>query len=286
VTWRIDEPVLMGQPLPCLWGDEQIGAMFACGDTINAGRLYFSNGNNPDSTKETNYIDITSSSEQLMNGVVYNGRSYVFSTERFFEILPDGQGGFRSQQVPGEGGLFARWAITREPAPFIAYLSKTGINLTTGGSTMSLTDADLYPIFPNEGNAGTTTNNVPAPSMSDATKLRLSYYEEILYFDFQSSSTYYTLCYFFDLGAFSRGEAPGGWFFDSYTPGVVFHYGEEGQVNSLLVGGSDATTGKLYQYTGNTDGGTGIACTILTPSRDQGDARANKFYGDIMLDAD
>src|SRR5439155_6319680 len=153
-------------------------------------------------------------------------------------------------------------------------------------STISLTDADLYPIFPNEGNAGTTTNNVPAPSMSDATKLRISYYEEILYFDYQSSSTYYTLCYFFDLGASEKGGAPGGWFFDSYTPGVVFHYGEEGQVNSLLVGGSDTTTGKLYQYTGNSDGGTGIACTILTPSRDQGDARSNKFYGDIMLDAD
>src|SRR5439155_13347674 len=152
-------------------------------------------------------------------------------------------------------------------------------------STISLTDADLYPIFPNEGNAGTTTNNVPAPSMSDATKLRISYYEEILYFDYQSSSTYYTLCYFFDLGASEKGGAPGGWFFDSYTPGVVFHYGEEGQVNSLLVGGSDTTTGKLYQYIGNTDGGTGIACTVLTPSRNQGDARLNKLYGDVMVDA-
>src|SRR5439155_10872695 len=160
VTWRIDEPVLMGQPLPCLWGDEQLGTMFACGDNVNPGRLYFSNGNDPDGTKETNYIDITSSSEQLMNGAVYNARGFVFSTERFFQTRPDGQGGWIAEQIPGEGGLFARWALTREPAPILAYLTKTGINITTGGSTTSLTDADLYPIFPNEGNAGTTTNNV------------------------------------------------------------------------------------------------------------------------------
>lgn len=100
-------------------------------------------------------------------------------------------------------------------------------------------------------------------------------------------STQYTLSFHFDLAAFSRGEAPGGWFFDSYTPGVVFHYGEEGEaINSLLVGGIDTTTGRLYQYAGNTDNGTAVACYIQTPSKDQGDPRENKLYGDAMVDAD
>src|SRR5678816_1936598 len=94
----------------------------------------------------------------------------------------------------------------------------------------------------------------------------------------------HTLLFFFDLGAFARGEAPGGWFYDNYTPGAVFHYGEEGQsVNALLIGGANATSGHLYQYAGNSDAGVAIPCSVQTPSRDQDEPRQHKLYGDIML---
>ncbi len=96
-----------------------------------------------------------------------------------------------------------------------------------------------------------------------------------------------SLAFFFDLKAFASGEAAGGWFYDQYTPGAVFHYGEEGPgISSLLIGGVGTTTGHLFQYAGNDDAGQDISCAILTPSRDQGDPRLHKLYGDIMLDAD
>jgi len=93
-----------------------------------------------------------------------------------------------------------------------------------------------------------------------------------------------TLLLAFDAGAVSRGDAPGGWWWDVYTPNMVMHYGEEGpSVHSLLLGGND---GRLYQYTGSSDNGSPISIAFTTPSLDQSDPRTNKLYGDIMLDSD
>lgn len=280
-TWRIDEPTILAQPLPCLW--EWDNTFFACGDLTNPGRLYYSNPNS-EATLPQNYLDITSPSEPLMNGVQYNVRAYVFSSENFIQILRTGSPTqrFRHENIPNGKGLFSRWAFTREPAPFIDFLSRDGMYRTTGGAPISVTDADMYPLFPNEGNIGTATNGVGAPNIvaAQANYLRVSYYDNYTYFDYaQVSSGYATLI----LQSNSNNE-PVGWFWDVYTPNVVMHYGEEGSgIHSLLVGTTDT---HLYQYAGNSDNATAFSLEFTTPSRDQGDPRSNKLYGDIMLDAD
>jgi len=77
-------------------------------------------------------------------------------------------------------------------------------------------------------------------------------------------------------------EGRRGWFFDTYTPTINVHYGEEGSsVHSILCGGKN---GGIYQLTGDSDAGSAVACKVTTASRDQGDTRHNKLYGDIMLD--
>lgn len=79
-------------------------------------------------------------------------------------------------------------------------------------------------------------------------------------------------------------EGRSGWFYDVYTPGIIIHYGEEGSnQHSILCGGSD---GNVYQMTGNSDAAIAVPCQVTTASRDQGDTRYNKLYGDIMLDCD
>lgn len=95
-----------------------------------------------------------------------------------------------------------------------------------------------------------------------------------------------TLLQAFDSGASvdSSGQSSGigGWFWDTFNPNIVIHYGEEGAgVHALLLGGND---GHLYQYLGNDDDSIPISLDITTPSRDQGDPRANKYYLDSMLD--
>jgi hypothetical protein len=305
VVWTITEPTILAQPLPCLWFDAQNNVFFACGDIVNPGRLYYSNPS-METTVPANYLDVTSPSEPLMNGLAYNIRSYIFSSENFFQILSTASFealaqnslissasiAFEAQKIPNGKGMFSQWGLTREPSPVICFLSKDGINMSTGGAPIALSDADLYELFPNEGQLGVTINGIAPPNViqAQAANLRLTYYDEYLYFDYvDTTGTRATLALAFDLGAATRGEAPGGWLWDVYMGnpdggGVgVFHYGEEGSgVHALLIGGSD---GNLYQYAGFSDNGNAISMEFSTPCRDQGDPRSQKLYGDIMLDA-
>lgn len=280
VQWKVDEPTILAQPMPCLW--EWDGTFFGCGDTVNPGRLYYSN---PDSetTTPTNYLDLTSPSEPLMNGVQYNIRSYVFSTENLIQILQTGDPvrPFRHEQIPGGKGLFSRWALTREPAPFIDFLSKDGIYRTAGGASVNITDNDLYPLFPNEGNLGNNVNGILAPDIvsAQATTFRISHYDGFTYFDYMTQSGGRATLVNADIS-----ESGSSWFWDVYTPNVTFHYGEEGSgVHSLLCG---STGTKIYQYAGVSDAGTAFSMELTTPFRNQSDPRLNKLYGDIMLDSD
>lgn len=281
VSWRIDEPTILAQPLPCLWEWDNI--FFACGDPTNPGRLYYSNPNS-ETTKPINYLDITSPSEPLMNGLQYNIRAYVFSSENFVQILRTGNPAqpFRHEQIPNGKGLFSRWAFTREPAPYIDFLSRDGIYRTNGSAPISVSDEDLLPLLPNEGNIGSATNGIAAPNIvaAQAVYLRVSYYDSYTYFDFANVGGGYSTLILVS----APDGSPRGWLWDTYTPNVIMHYGEEGSgVHSLLVGTTDT---HLYQYAGNSDNGTAFSMELTTPSRDQSDPRSNKLYGDIMLDAD
>ena len=286
VPWVIPEPILVSQPLPCLWMSPEDNIWFGCGDTTNPGRLYWTEPGS-EGTSDRNYKDITAPSEPLMNGVHYNGRDYVWSTERMFQVFnrgrgPDGTLIMEPQEIPNGKGLFARWAITRTPGPQIQFLSKDGIYTTDGGTPVSLTDEWLYPLFPTEAQTSSAVNSVRAPNISSTNqeRLRLNFCVDYLYFDYLNSSNEAAcLVYVPELN---------GWFYDEYgSLGVVFHYGDEGtNVRQILTGDSTIGTSLMYQFTGNTDNGTAIACQIRTPSRDQGDPRENKYYGDIMVDSD
>lgn len=276
VTFRIDEPLLLGQPLPCLWGDEDFGTTFACGDPANPGRLYVANHLDPDSTRDTYFIDITSPSEPLQNGLIWNGRSYVYSSERGFQILPDSSAipPYRIEEIPGTGGLFNRWGLDRSSAaPFMTTLVKDGINANTGGIAKSLTDEDLYPLFPNEGNIGILVNGVPPPSIiaNEVPNLRAAYYDNYIYFDYTVTGLVITSCpvspiqtgtpfsfQFTEVG----GVAPFTWIVSagSLPPGLTLS-------SSGLLSGTPTTPGSFSYVVQVTDGngnvGT-ISCLLVT----------------------
>ncbi len=284
VTFRLEQPTLLGQPMPVMWGPlagETAIFLFACGDPFQPGVVFITKGNDPDSAPEQFHVEVTSPSEPMISGVVYDGRVYAFSSERRFALYPSFGGAniFTPLEIPGGKGLFSRWMLA--VGPKIWFGSKDGIYETEGAGQKSITDEDLHEFFPGEGRAprsvtiGTTT--VDPPDFSRVSDLRLSYYDRILYFDFvDTSNNRRTLLYD------TRTE---GWFIDQYTPGVIVHAGEEGRgLNSLLLGGVD---GKVYQASGSADDdGTAIACLVLTPSLDLADSRAKKLLGDIVVEAD
>jgi hypothetical protein len=198
VTWEVPEPILQSQPMPCFWGP-LAETFFGCGDPVNPQRLYWTNVGDADSTQQNNWRDITTPSEPLMNGLVYNGRSYVWSSERFFQVIPDGQDAagniisWNYVEIPSGKGLWARWAFTNPqsmPGDVIYFLGKDGIYATDGGTPSDSTAEDLRPLFPNEGNLGETINTVPFPYMvtGAAQHFRLSYYDDYMYFDYPDNT--------------------------------------------------------------------------------------------------
>lgn len=274
VTMFIEAPIITSQPLPCLWGPLDT-TLFACGDTLNPGRLYYT-GVNSEGCADSDFYDVTSASEPLMNGCLYNGRSYVWSSERFFQIIPQGPNSpirYTVQEIPGGKGLFSRWALAVGPLMYTLYQS--GIYASDGSPQQSITDDKLYPLFPTESILGQSVGPIGAPNIdiSQSTSLRLNYAVDFLYFDYVDiNSNKCTLAF--------NGK---GWFYDTYGVGINFHYEDEGvSVRAIFLGGAD---GNLYQYSSFTsDAGNLITFEIDTPARDQGDDRALKLFGDLILD--
>jgi hypothetical protein len=287
-VWSVESPYLVGQPLPCAWGPYGGGqsgeVIFAVGDIYRPGALYWTNGNNPDGASDTNYLEITSPSERLQNGCLLDGASFVFSTERMFSVRPAfSQEGlsFTALEVGGGRGLWARWAIA--VGPKIWYLSRDGIYETTGGASVCITDEDLYPLFPHEGQAGKTVNGIKPPNMTGSeTSLRLSYAFGYLYFDYVASDgSAWSLVY---------DTTARAWMLDRYLEGTGFsamfgRYADEypGSSTVWASGGANA----IFSYGGVTDGAsTAINSEVWTPAVDAGDSRAEKQWGDNILDCD
>jgi hypothetical protein len=225
-SYEIPNPVLLGRPLAFFWGPYGEGQTalfgFACGDPLNAGTLYITKGNAFDSTSDAYQIDITSPSEPLVNGCMFGVQSFVFSTKHDFMLLPsfDGVNLFEALQV-AEGdtaGLYAPWGLA--VGARIYKIVKDGIVASAGGEPESITNADLYPLFPHDGNPGVAVNGYQPPDMTQVSRLRLCAYDGMLYFDYVAlNGANCTLVY---------DEKTGAWSEDIYTPPAIMHYGEDG----------------------------------------------------------
>jgi hypothetical protein len=165
VDWVVQAGTLQsGQPLPHLWGPYGIGQsgsyIFACGDPNARGTLYWTNGNDPDSTDLVNNIIVTSPSEKLVTGCVYDGQPYCWSTERQFSIFPSLTifGQFTTQEVAGAKGCWLEWSLSVQSNGFsdqsVTWRGKDGIyDFSNTGGLTRLSDP-LYPFFPHDGAPG------------------------------------------------------------------------------------------------------------------------------------
>lgn len=282
-SYRIANPVLQGKALPFVWGPFQ-GVFFGCGDILNPGNLYWTNGNDPDSASSLNSQEVTSPSEPLLNGFTHDGRAFVFSSERLFSIYPSVSDNTRWEilETPCQRGMWTNWCYCttgeKQGGGYVYFLAKDGIYRTQGATGENITDADLYPLFPHEGDntQGVTANGLLPVDMTQRTYLRLAHSRGYVYFDYKDTEgTRRTLTY---------EEASNCWYPDSYTPGLRMHYGEEGREAGRLLAGSD--TGRIYVSGGNTDAGTGISCQARTRSEDWDEPSVQKLIGDAQIDLD
>jgi hypothetical protein len=297
--WTMPNPEVARYPLQRIfgpWGAGQAGEfIFAVGDTNRPGALYWTTGNRPESHSPAGVLDLTSSADPLMNGVIYDGTPYVFSANKMFRVFPSFGAAslFSAVEVPNGCGLFGKWAIA--VGPKLWTVQRDGVyEFEPGSEPRNITDQALYPLFSHEGVTslsvytpdGLKDITISGPDFSQPDELRLSYCQDgFLYFDFiDRDANRRTLVY--DTNP-AKLQHRGGWVsIDDYTPAVHYHYGEGGESNrEILLGCSDGRI-RLYDGASDSDGETGITCHIRTSSRDQGNPRARYHYGDVELDYD
>ena len=274
-NFAILEPTLLSQPLPSLWGDAN-GILFACGDTRNPGALYWTWPYDPDRHSDTNVLFVTSGSEILQNGFVWDGVPFVFSSNQLYVLQVDPNTGKVAAFItPCGRGLWARWAFCWTPEG-IAFVASDGIYLSAGGGqAVSLTDVALYPLFPHDGIPGVAVNGFNPPDMATPARLRLAYVNGWLYFDYTTT------------GGVSRTMAmrmsDRSWWPDVYGVGVQARYSAQGNgVYEELIGG---TNGSVYNPSGILDAAAAIPCTVQFVENMQ-DTRRQKLLRDLMIDAD
>lgn len=297
-----------GAALPHIWGPYGIGSggafVFGCGGSnTDAGTLYWCNGNDPDSTDIVNSVVVTSPSEPLRGGCIYDGTPFCWSTERMFRIYPGTiPGQFTTQEIPGGKGIWAEYSLTVQSNGIsdqsVTWVGKDGIyDWSNSAGLQCLTNRDLYPFFPHDNQAGqnlltlfpfiTESHPVNAPDFTLAANIkyhRLCWFMGELFYDFPSivsaANVYHTL-------VFDSKQCKGWVSLDQYSNGVAAATaspvcrGIEIAANNMKLGVGNW----ILDYTGTNDAGIAVPCRLITRQDDQGDPRGLKLYGDYMFDA-
>jgi len=276
LTYEIPEPILAAQPLPYMWGPtDNINFAYAVGDPLRPGTLYWCKGSNLDSAPDTNQQDVTSPDEALVNGAISGGLGVLFSIKRGWLILPN----FASATATATGTTGSTWTLQESSITRGLYIPRCvvvsgggliffrvadGVHVSSYGSaSQSITDQDLYPLFPHESSdSGTsvpqpiTRNGVTIYPPNDALPAgqRFSVINQFMYYDYlDATSTPRTLVY--DIEAH-------GWILDTYTPPVTIHSPSDGQSKQgVLIGCSDFTVRQMAS-----NGTETISGVVATPA--------------------
>ena len=263
LTYNIAQPDLANQPLPYYFGPtDNINFVFAVGDPLRPGTIYWCEGSNLDAWPDTNQFDLTDPSEALVNGAMTGGYAAVFSIKRgwvmtpnFFNALANvtGTSGstWTAQDAGISRGLFIPRCLVVQGGGKIFFRVDDGIHYSNRGiGSQSITDDDLYPLFVHEGSTPQAivrngwTIYPPDDTMPERQKF--SQQGPYLYWDYVTSVRIVgggalhipcTLVY---------DTEHMGWIFDSYGPPATIHASNQGESQQgNLVGCSDGSIRQL-----------------------------------------
>lgn len=290
VSWQIFEPVLDSQSFPAVFGPYSGSSAefnFAVGDPRNPGYLYWTNGNDVESTSDVNALEICQPSERLMNGCVLDGMVFVFSDKASWRVLPSFEGGqtgagaiFYPQKTAMGKGLCSQWGLA--VGDQIYFVSYDGIYASRGDAVQSITDDSLAPIFRRDISELILALPIAAISFdpADADDISLAYSLDGLYFTYKGiDSLRYTLYFSF---------LTQGWTLDSVSGSEIIRTNREvqsPQEDQIVVGMSNGQV-LIKNSSLFLDNGQPITCTVFDREEIWDSLRGTKQVGDTMIDAD
>ncbi len=293
VPYQINSPTLAGQSLPFAFGPLEgpvAPVVFALGDLVNAGTLYYSNPSNADAASDKNTLELCTPSEPLISGDVWNGLAFAGSHDNLYTVrysylttIGVESGGptvFQWSRIPAASGIWSRWACTRGPDG-VYYLGRDGIYKVTDQGAVNITDDLLYPLFPHDGQSAAGANGLLPVDMARYTELRLVRGDESMLF-FYRDILGASLCLRYE---YARKR----WFPHQYGVDMGTAYlieKSETQPTAEQLFYLSRTRGIVYLAGGDTDDGVPLTTTVQTPSFDGGDERLQKLYVDALHDFD
>lgn len=281
-SYSVPEPLVAGTPLPYADGPFD-GRVFACGDSVNPGYLYFTNIDNADTCAGDGYIEVCGPDESLIGVAVYEGALFVLSTKAVYRVEPTpGQANpYAPYKLSGSYGLAAPGMMDFK-GPVGYYGTQEGlVKFGLNGSTL-VSWADLRPLFPFDGHTGVPVVNILTTlyPVDFTAKPRVTYAQNKVYIDYRDTQgANFCLVYDSLLDGFQMYQ---------YAHGSSIHYLQFGVPSSsfngqLLVCG--ITNPGIYAVsTATSDNLVAFTCACITPSLDQGATRNNKNYYDVMVD--
>lgn len=291
VKFEIQEPLLTGKPLPVIFGPTGEGFLglfiFGLGDTNAAGTVYWLDGNSPDTMSDQNRLEITSPSEPLITGVIYDGFPYVYTNKRSFVLQPtissEGDFSFVAREAANSRGVFCRNSICVAP-DYIFLLSENadGIYRVQGnGNPQNITNAGFASLFYNNGKEpeplilsnGNTINPINFTLVDEIRFFATGDYVIFRFIDIEGEPL--VLVYSTKLNDFiSR---------DVYNIDINAFYKEEVKSNTNILVGIGNEIGKFGT---NAVFENEVVSQILPFSFDAGDSRFIKEFKEIIIDAD
>ena len=270
---------ILAQPVPILFGPIGDGVYCALGDPNRAGHVYACLPGNFDAWPGIdNYaIEVCAPSEELMNGAVLGGGGFVLSRERGYQIYPDPNGGgILSTPTSVTPGLAARWGFCVGPGGAY-YVARDGVRVTNGADSQILSDA-LRPLF-----NGTSVSGRHPINFQHEADIQLALHNNDLWFTYLDTGGTRQCAVYSLLYRYWR-------FADFGQPLTAAVYSDETKdlqaeagLNRLLLA---TTSGLIARHEGTTDLGVSITASLRTGAWTFGQARADKLFGDMVVDAD
>lgn len=289
-TFEIIDPLMTGQPLPIMFGVFGEGntglIIFGAGDKNAAGTLYWLDGNSPDTMSDSNRLELTSPSEPIMAGVIYDGYGFVYTNKRSFMLLPtyqSGQLGFIARENANSRGAFCRTGVCIG-RDFIYQISENadGIYKSQGnGNPTSITDISLHNLFYQNGVAPSPTilsdgTIIYPPDFTLINELRLYVIKDHVVFRFTDTNAKQI--------ALIYSERINDWIsYDTYLNNKIgaFYQEELDGISRILVG-IENNVG-VFSNSGNRE--NLVESIVLPFAFDDGNSRQEKIFDEVIIDA-
>lgn len=266
-----DGNTVYAQPVPVLFGPAQ-GMLFGLGDPRRPGHLYFCIPDEPDHWSASGNVEVCAPSEELMAGGMYGAQPFCFSRERLYSIYPNLSGDLSIQTTTTacRRGVVGRHAFCVAMGGIFG-VAEDGIFVTSGGAE-EIISQQIEKIF-----RGATWNGYSPVSFSFPNAIRLTAFNDLLYFQYQGiDGNRYVLVYSLIYKFWTM--------YDFAVDTAYLQPDDDTPIATLLVGG--LATGKSYTHAGFSDDGAAISGTLRTGCWDLNRPREDKLLGDQILDAD